>query len=166
MADDIAIFTVDPGGSTGVTWGVYSLRCSLVKNAMASRTEAGSITIEGSEAVQVNKLWDLWHTFEADNLGARKIELVIEDFILLPKIHTPGKEGISPVRIAWGLVGYIWGQNDLVGDPDPIWQSASIGMRFNTRQMLEQWGCWIKGREHERAAYAHAGARLMRLYQS
>jgi hypothetical protein len=139
MADDIAIFTVDPGGSTGVTWGVYSLRCSLVKNAM---------------------------TFEADNLGARKIELVIEDFILLPKIHTPGKEGISPVRIAWGLVGYIWGQNDLVGDPDPIWQSASIGMRFNTRQMLEQWGCWIKGREHERAAYAHAGARLMRLYQS
>ena len=162
----IGIFTIDPGGHSGLTWGIYDLARPLVKEAMRTRKFSSSTTVEGNEDEQLQEYIIHWDAFtkKCDEWDVYR-ELVIEDFSLLPGSHTPGKEGISPVRHAWVFVGYLWGRDNPFA-PTPIWQLPSIGMRYNERKMLESWGAWIKGRPHERAAFAHAGARLMRLYQN
>jgi hypothetical protein len=160
---EVGIFAIDPGGSTGVAWGYYDLSRDTVAEAMQKREMSGSCTITGDEQHQIEKLSDQWYNFNTDHMGG-DIELVIEDFSLVPGSHTPGKVGISPVRIAWGFLGYIWGYNAEIGAPTPIWQLAAKGMRFNTQQMLKRWDAWVVGKEHERAAFAHTGARLMDLY--
>lgn len=159
------IFSIDPGGSTGVAWGVFNLEEKLVKDAMRNRRVSGSQTITGNEEIQLAQLVTLWDDFvyKCDRLDIA-YDLVIEDFSLLPKSHKPGKEGISPVRYAWYFVGFIHGR-DMPIAQDVCWQLPGVGLRYNTKQMLDNWGCWVKGREHERAAWAHVGARLMRLYQ-
>lgn len=159
---EVGIFAVDPGGSTGVAWGVFNLRQPLVKDAMRYRKDSDSATITGTEQQQIPLIADMWYNF---NEREGRNELVIEDFVLRPGIHKPGKEGISPVRYGWGLAGYLWGLNDEIGNPKIVWQSPSKGMRYNERQMLENWHAWIVGREHERAAFAHVGARLMDIFQ-
>lgn len=166
---EVGIFSIDPGAHTGVTWGIYPLDAELVKLAMRGRVESGSTTIEGSERQQTNQLFTLFTKFATDHMGT-KIELVIEDFSLTPGPHTPGKEGISPVRYAWAFVGFLWGWEESVGNPGNkqkvIWQLPSNAMRYNTKKMLTNWNAWVVGREHERSAFAHVGARLMELYKS
>jgi hypothetical protein len=162
--DPIGIFAVDPGGHTGIAWGIFDQRQPLVKDAMLDRQASDSETIAGDEAEQLAQLVEIWDVFN-DKCAKLKIpvDLVIEDFSLLPKAHKPGKEGISPVRYAWVFVGYLWGREQ-TNTPEVHWQLPGVGLRYNTRQMLVNWDCWVKGRDHERAAYAHIGARLMRIY--
>lgn len=158
----LGIFTIDPGGHTGMSWGIYNMNAGLVKTAMRTRTHSASTTIVGDELEQLDLTlmhYDLFMDVCADE--GVPCELVIEDFSLLPGSHTPGKEGISPVRHAWVFVGYLWSRADF--DQQIIWQLPGVGMRYNTRQMLENWHCWIVGKEHERAAFAHAGARLQKI---
>lgn len=162
----VGIFAIDPGGSTGVAWGWYSLDKDTVADAMKERRMSKSVTVTGDEKKQIVTLEYLWHEFCTDHMPGKDehVELVMEDFSLVPGSHVPGKEGISPVRISWGFLGYIWGLDGDAGDPNPVWQSAAKGMRFNTQQMLKRWDAWIVGKQHERAAFAHVGARLMDLY--
>lgn len=157
----IGIFSMDPGGHTGISWGIYDLRAGLVKDCMRSRKHSDSVTIEGDEYEQLDLTLLLYDGFrEVCFDDGVNCELVIEDFSLLPGSHTPGKEGISPVRHAWVFVGYLLCRDSR---PNVIWQLPGVGMRYNTRQMLTNWDAWIVGKEHERSAFAHAGARLMKI---
>lgn len=163
MSRYLGIFTIDPGGHTGMSWGIYDMKAGLVKDCMRKRKFSGSVTITGDEQVQLAQMLTYYDDFaELCNEEEIRYELVIEDFSLLPGSHTPGKEGISPVRYAWVLVGYLWCREQPV-IPDVIWQLPGVGMRYNNRQMLTNWGAWIVGKEHERAAFAHAGARLQKI---
>jgi hypothetical protein len=165
-ANHIGIFAIDPGAHTGVAWGAFPLDANLVKDAMVERICANSTTIVGTEQAQILKLTVLYHDFQRKLLDIKvpHFDLVIEDFSLLPGAHTPDKEGISPVRYAWGFVGYIWGQQQ-IDIPEVHWQLPSNAMRYNQRKFHDSYNTWVKGREHERAAWAHVAARLFKLYQ-
>jgi hypothetical protein len=146
-----------------MSWGIYDMKAGLVKDCMRKRKFSGSVTIIGDEVVQLAQMLTHYDDFvELCDDEEIRCELVIEDFSLVPGSHTPGKEGISPVRYAWVLVGYLWARDKSLA-PEVIWQLPGVGMRYNTRQMLTNWDAWIVGKEHERAAFAHAGARLHRI---
>jgi hypothetical protein len=166
LENHIGIFAVDPGGHTGVAWGAFPLDANLVKDAMVGRICAHSVTITGNEPDQIEQLVALYAEFLIKLFDEKitRSDLVIEDFSLTPGSHTPGKEGISPVRYAWGFVGYLWGQQG-INHPPVNWQLPSNAMRYNSRKFHDSYNTWVKGREHERAAWAHIAARLFKLYQ-
>ena len=39
-------------------------------------------------------------------------------------------------------------------------QTASMGMKWHQRKFHESYNTWIRGKEHEREAWAHVAARL------
>lgn len=168
----LAIFSVDPGGSTGVAWGIVNLRADTVVDAMRERTHDGSTTITAGrieklkswpfqQAVryQVKTIMELYDQFLAEFLresrhGDIDIEFVCEHFILTggPARHKPGIEGIFPAFLVGALIQ--------AHEDEVILQSAGVGMKWNTRQHLDRYAAWIRGREHERAAFAHMAARV------
>lgn len=166
-----AIFAVDPGGSTGVAWGLFDDTAETVKDAMRSRTMSGSATVhcgrvEGSKQEiqrivrrQVDEIDQIFVDFtrELDGAkGAPDLEIVAEHFVLTAAPHhKPGVEGIFPAFLLGALM-ITWQDEEEI-----ILQTASTGMKWNHRKYHDSWTTWIRGREHERAAFAHIGARLM-----
>jgi hypothetical protein len=163
---------IDPGGHTGVAWGLFDDRARLVEVAMREGSFKESATIEGDEYEQMELLYQLWTDFKAECVNVRcldpdKVELVAEDFILKPGYHKPGKEGISPARILWAFEGYRRGRaakfrRDKHISP-LILQTPGDAARYNKRTILTSWDCWIRGKEHERAAFAHIGLRMHKI---
>lgn len=101
------------------------------------------------------------HEIELDN-----IDLVLEDFILLPGPHAGGKDGVASVRITWGIVGYQMGVANEFSRRHrnyhitPItWQTPSQQGRI-TDEWLRKNGVWVKGRDHENTAVKHIVVRL------
>jgi hypothetical protein len=162
----VGIFAIDPGQHTGISTGIFDLTLPLVKEAMRGREHSVSNTITGHEWPQIYELHRLFDDFY--NLCHKQlvtqIELVIEDFSLVPGGHTPGKEGVSPIRFGWGFAGYLKGL-DPHADYTLTWQLPSAAMRYNTKEHLQNWDAWIRGRPHERAAFAHVGLRLFSLFK-
>jgi hypothetical protein len=173
MLNRKAIFAVDPGGSTGVAWGIVDMRSDTVVEAMSTRTHSGSATItvgriermtpkQFQKAVrdQVYAIQRLWEKFTSDALcefdkhGDVEIEYVIEHFVLTGgAYHKPGVEGIFPAFMVGALI--------MVNPAEEIiLQTAGKGMKWNTRAHLTRYDAWIVGREHERAAFAHKAARI------
>lgn len=160
---------IDPGLSTGIAWGLFDDRARLVQDAMRDGSFKESTTIEGDEYEQMEALFEIWGSFKNTCVNQRcldpdKVELVAEDFILRPGHHKPGKEGISPARMLWAFEGYRRGRADKFRRPKHvsplILQNPDQAMRYNKRRILGSWDCWIVGKEHERAAYAHIGLRM------
>lgn len=163
-----AIFAVDPGGSTGVAWGVFNDKADTVVDAMSNRELSGSTTIhlhriEGSTPAaiianirnQTAEVSKLWSRFLLDlPQGAMQIDFVLEHFVLTSAPHhKPGVEGIFPAFLVGSILWEV--------SPEPvILQTAGKGMKWNKRPHLERYDAWIIGKEHERAAFAHIAARL------
>jgi hypothetical protein len=163
------IFCVDPGETTGVAWGIVDEKTSLrAITAVKERQEAGSTTLKGDEASQIRNLYRLWTAFKRDCvrrfLEPAWIDLVVEDFTLYPG-ERPGKATTSPERIAWGFEGYRMAMydryrpqlaRDEVAHFSPTrWQKSGAAHRFTTQEILKEADAWIRGREHERSAFAH-----------
>ena len=174
MTRRLAIFACDPGGSTGLAWGIVDLRADTVIEAMANRTHSGSDTItygrieklksdKFQEAVilQVDHIMSHWDRFldeymsEYEKHGDIDIEFVCEHFVLTggQARHKPGVEGIFPAFLIGALINRIY--------PDTlVLQTAGMGMKWNKRDHLTRYNAWVRGREHERAAFAHMAARM------
>lgn len=169
----LAIFSCDPGGATGIAWGIVDLRSETVVEAMTERTHSGSATIgagriekmkppQFQEAIRkqvgdIQKFWDRFVTefmYEYDRHGDIDVEFVCEHFVLTGgRGHKPGIEGIFPAFMVGALI---------MANPDEtlILQTASKGMKWNKRDHLTAYNAWVVGREHERAAFAHFAARV------
>jgi hypothetical protein len=167
------IFAVDPGGHTGVAWGVIDTGESMVKSAMLRRELSGSATLAGPERDQIRELYDGWTKFKrlcvvGNNIPTEQLSLVFEDFVLRGGQHAGGKDGTMPERVAWGFEGYRMARRDVWGKrpahyTEIIWQQAGQASRFGTRPRLESWNAWIRGKEHERSAWAHFAVRVAKL---
>ena len=164
-----AIMAIDPGISTGVAWGLFETEGTTVRESMTTKQKSGSTTIIGTEMEQAKALYELWHQFkigavQQHGIAPDDVELIIEDFSLFPGGHAGGKEGVAPARVGWAFEGYRQGRaakyrNDKHISP-AIWQLPNA---LRNRKLLKKWDCWIRGREHERAAWCHVGERLRKV---
>lgn len=159
------LFVVDPGGHTGIAWGIINPKARTSIDAIANRLFSGSETIEGDtfeQAVAIYRLWTKWkrecvhqHFIKPD-----LVELIFEDFTLRGGQMPAGKVPIEPARITCAFEGYRMAMRDswhkgLRHYTPIIFQQAGDGKRYQTRERLTAAGAWIRGREHERTAFAH-----------
>lgn len=155
-----ALFCVDPGGSTGLSWAVVDLQTDTVAEAMRRREARGSATVTGNEFQQIDRIVNRYDEF-VGQLQGEPLDLIIEDWNPLGKRT---KEGSSPARIAWGLLGYLYGRG--MGDGVSIVWVQPDAQRFSTQARLRPCDAWVVGRDHERASYALMIARLHKLMGS
>jgi len=164
------IFAVDPGGHTGIAWCILNERHQgYAWEAVRDRQHSASCTIDGTEREQIRALYILWTSFKRRCVKTHQMEpgwidLVVEDFVLFPG-EKPGRQTTIPERVAWGFEGYRMAMYDKYRPQlDPprkhmsptIWQKSAAASRFfKDRELMTQADCWIKGREHERSAFAH-----------
>jgi hypothetical protein len=165
------ILAIDPGNSTGVAWGIFDETAQTVADAMRQRLDSASTTVSGDELTQAQEIFRLWALFKERCVNYRlldpsNVELVIEEFNLIPGLHAGGADGISPARIGWAFEGYRLGRANKYHRKKhvskAIWQPASA-MRY--KKQLRSWDAWVRGKDHERSAYCHIGARLMTLFK-
>lgn len=168
-----AIFAVDPGGSTGVAWGIFQDDAETVKVSMRERTHSDSVTfssgrVEGKNPAKfqaiirehVGNVIEYFNWFVAEaympeyERDGLPLEFVCEHFVLTPSPrHKPGVEGIFPAFLVGALI-------QAMDVEEIILQTASTGMKWNVRKHLDAYDAWIVGKEHERSAFAHIAGRL------
>jgi hypothetical protein len=180
-----AIFAVDGGNATGLAWGIFDDRARSVEEAVKNRLHSGSMTINhrvrrnGKMVVedphddmqQIARIMKEFILFKRKavnecRLNPEWVDLVIEDFILMPGQHSGGRDGVASVRIAWGLTGLQMGmwteyarRHKHFHVSEPIWQPPSVMGRVKDDH-LRRYGVWVPGRDHERAAWRHICFRL------
>jgi len=172
------VFALDPGGSSGLAMGVFDVSPSTpIDESLRRGLNKQSVTVEGDEYEQIKLISDFWMTFYRDcvhggMMDPSTIEFVCEDFIQRPG-GSGGKEGQSPIRVMWGVEGFRMGRaaefrgrhksKAKILAPRMILQTPSDAAAFGSSERLKNWGCWVKGREHERAAWKHVGLRVARV---
>lgn len=188
-----AIYAIDPGNATGVARGVFDTSSKTVEEAIKSGVGVSSFSLNHrarrqGQKVLVDTLDDVVGNvpysdmYQAQILYAEfrrwkqlivldtkvepdDVELVIEDFILMPGPHAGGKDGISPVRVAWAIAGIQQGiaiSNRHHHISPIIWQPPSKQGQVSDER-LKKLGLWVPGRDHERSAMKHLVARLSTL---
>ena len=164
------IFCIDPGQSTGVAWGVLNEKWKgYAWEAVRDRINSASTTVTGDEQTQIRQLYQTWSAFKRacvrqGQMEPDWIDLVVEDFVLFPG-EKPGRNTTWPERVAWGFEGYRMAMFDrhrphaqpALRHITPItWQKSAAASRFfKDRDLMTNAGCWIRGRDHERSAFAH-----------
>jgi hypothetical protein len=159
------IFCVDPGASTGVAWGILNEKDETAIKAVSERMYSSSLTLQGTEQEQIRDLYAFWTGFkkscvQGHCMEPETIDLVIEDFVLFPG-EKPGRATTIAERVAWGFEGYRMAMFDhwrarWPKHYTPIsWQMSGAANRFTKREILTQADAWIRGKEHERSAFAH-----------
>lgn len=160
----IGLFCIDPGGHTGVAWGIVDERSSLAAEAVKNRIHSRSVTFDGDPMEQARALYAHWVKFkqlcvQGGLLDPDQIELVIEDFVLYGGPHAGGRDGTAPLPIIWAFEGYRWGKYEGYRTRKHItpitFQKSSQAFTYKSRKRLESAGAWIVGKEHERSAFSH-----------
>ena len=180
-ASNFGLFSVDPGGSSGTAWGVFDCggRKNTVMAAMDSKSFVNSDTITGDEITQARAIAKRWSGFldmcvNSLMLPLGNVHLICEDWTLEPRFRSKGKDTTIPLRIIWALNGYRYGQADEfdrngwgpIYQPDMIMQPVNLVKTYATDERLKMWGCWIRGKEHERDAWRHIAYRIAKLQQA
>lgn len=166
---------MDPGGTTGVAWGIFDLS-DTIAHALRTKRRAGSESFKGDPVDQIHPLAKLWGEFRnlchfTYGIPVDQIDLVIEDWIVRPKVVLTGHTPVLPVMISWGVIGYRMGardeyENNYRGPTAPlevIWQQPGPAMNLGTSARLKSWDCWPVGRPHEREAWCHVALRIATL---
>lgn len=160
----VGIFTIDPGGSTGLAWSILNPRSRLAADAMRDRIKSGSATVTGTPVEQARAIWGFWSVFFNECVVVGRMEpqsvfLVAEDFVLRAGAVAGGKDGTAPERILYAFEGYRQGRYDTYRKRKYIapllLQQAGAAHRFKNQRMLKPVNAWIRGREHERSAFSH-----------
>lgn len=172
---NIGVLSVDPGGKTGVAWGIFN---PLVSPWDALRTQmlTGSITVEGAPRNQITEVATLWSSFfntavNNARLPPDRVFLVVEDFIYSGANTYSGDSGMISTAIIWGIEGYRLGRRDeWLSRPGPkarrkaemppmILQTASQAKSFATAKRFRDEGLWVRGwagkDEHIFSAWQH-----------
>jgi hypothetical protein len=172
---NIGIFAVDPGGKTGVAWGIFDPGAPRgVRESLRNKLRAGSDTIQGDERHQISQIANSWMEFynlcvRQGQLPPQNVWLVVENFIYTGASYS-GKSAAISTSLIWGLEGYRMGRRDewlkhkrgKSYFPQMYLQLAADAHQFGTDELLKDTGLWIPGREHERSAWRHVATFLNR----
>lgn len=180
----VGVMAVDPGGTTGVAWGVHNVRRKGIKEVLASGRRYGTAEATGGEPYQAAKIVEIWNWF-AGMCGRHRIPctLVFEDFVLRPRTSgaSAARSGLTPVRITELVRGMLIAQagmlregvaGDGLGEPGFIFacdigadqivlQQPSNAKSFATNDRLKRWGVYEKGSDHKRDAMRHLALYLV-----
>ena len=164
MKTRIGVFAIDPGGTTGCAWGVFTWKGTVGKT-VAEGPLLGSAQVSGSDELQhASEVLALLRQFSAlcSRAGVRRVEVVIEDFVLRPQIATKGREMLSPVRITALLEGLYCGLNEK--RLEYTLQGPSEAKGFATNERLAKWGVQTHGGgRHAKDAWRHIAVYLAKL---
>jgi hypothetical protein len=162
-----AVMAIDPGGSTGVAWGVFHDDAETVQEAISGKFCTGQRTYEGYPRQQVNDICRLWRRLYMEwvfglGIAPEDCHMVIEDIIISPTTP-PGKDVKQAIEIGRGIYYYRLGsahehERWNCGWVPPVrvsWQTPAQASSFARKERLKDWGVWIRGKEHERSAWKH-----------
>lgn len=125
------VMAMDPGGTTGVAWALF-------KNDWTMEVESWKCCQVpcADENEGVDRLLKLIGRTGPDIL-------VLEDFILLPKIHTMDRSGIAPARINAKIDWEVWKGKDewMFSPPEIVYQMPSERMVIRD-DWLKRKGLW------------------------
>jgi hypothetical protein len=177
---NLAVFAIDPGGATGIAWGIFDPAASI-EDALRGRMNAGSATVSGDARTQIREIAGWWQAFYRQCVGSaclpsERVWLVCEDFVYAPGVNYEGDSAKISTALIWGLEGYRMGRRDQwlesgrgrsskVRMPSIILQTASQAKTFATNARLKDWDVWVVGKDHERSAWQHVAYFLMRAKQ-
>lgn len=173
---NIGVFGCDPGGHTGLAWGIFDHRAKGgVAEALQTRMNAGSATVTGDERQQIREVTEIWRSFysacvRSALLPPDHVWLVFEDFIMRPGQTAGGRDSTIPLALIWGIEGYRMGRADEWSEnnrgplhvPSLVLQTAGQASSFATAERLKEWDLWVRGREHERSAWKHVALFVQR----
>lgn len=176
---NIGIFSCDPGGATGLAWGIFDpFAQGGMAEVIATRMNDGSATVTGDERTQIREVSELWLAFyrqcvRSACLPPGQVRFVCENFIIKPGQTGGGKDMSISTSIIWGVEGYRMGRADEWKEhrrgklvmPPMVLQLANQASTYATNQRLKDWNLWVKGREHERSAWRHVALYLARYKQ-
>lgn len=169
----LAVMAVDPGGTTGIAWGVFNLHHESIVDILDDREFDGDDEITGPEvwqAVQIVERWIDFEMFARIKFNCHESVLVFEDFVLRVGKGTSDRVGISPVRITSLVEGML--TNKYVGTSHPmseeLWflsqrlkgvplklQQPGAAKGFATKERLQRWNLWTGTGRHARDAWRH-----------
>lgn len=168
-ATSVAIFSIDPGGTTGCAKALIDLRQITVQRSMkraVMKRNVDTWVVHGSSHEQAWKISQqivdflFYAHIEKSVIENRNFFIVREDF----HIQQMGAD-LSPVEVSAGIETLMfgafkdrWGKDGFLQK-----QSASEAKGFCTDKMLDKWGL-LKGRTpHERDALRHMARRIDKL---
>lgn len=155
----VGLFCLDPGVSTGIAWAVVDTNSNLAADAMRTRKRTGSTTIQGTPMQQAMKIHDLWESYLAGCVKESiPCHLISEEFVLSPMSSASGRDATMPERVMWAFEGYRHGKHSLRRSrhlAKLVLQRSGAASRYNSQAMLKPVAAWIRGKEHERSAFAH-----------
>lgn len=177
-----AVMAVDPGGTSGVAWGVYDLSCDGIADVLASGEHAGCDQVTGeSELYHADQLARKWWEFErvvAANYALVIPTLVWESFVLRIGEGSSDPKGLSPVRITaltQGMFNVMYSGLNLSSLSEEDWecgreltypvqeyQSPANAKAFAKKERAQRWGIWQKGMPHATDAMRHLALHLAR----
>lgn len=155
------IVAVDPGGHTGVAFGVrdgsgFKVGKTLEINSLMGDyfcgREDGGILSLGVETVK----WLKGRDGVGNGRKDRRI-LIFEDFVVYPgrsATGASGRSGLSPVWVTGWLLGYVC-RSELSVD-EVCYQGAGDAKRVVSDDRLRDMGLWVAGSTHIRDALRHA----------
>lgn len=172
----LGLMAVDPGGTTGLAWGIFDTDGDGIADMLASGVSVGSAEATGSEQWQAARIVDHWLEFRDLCSGlSYPCELVIEDFVLRPGRATADRAQLAPVRVTSLIEGMLC-NHDLgkdTGHGEETWnylrewivtkiviQQVSAAKSFATKDRMQRWGIWQVGMRHSRDAWRHIALRL------
>lgn len=160
VPDRIAVFTFDPGGTTGVAWGVMKPEQTL--NETLNGAELASCDITGDYKQQAGKLYDLWTGLVYNWNVEREISLddtyCVSEGFSLSRIGSRDKVGLYPVWIAAMFEGLVWNEGVRVEYQEPSTKGRSTSAR------MKRWGIWERGvSEHRKDAMRHLAYKVNKL---
>jgi hypothetical protein len=163
--ETIGAMVVDPGGTTGLLWGVFKLEgentYAMVRDGIHKRMEVRYRDMDDwreneiSAAEHIAQQWLELTFYWTVECGIPKEHqfLVIEDFILDPvnsARFTKDRSMLSPVRITCHIQGMLYQY-----DPQYVFQMPSMAQQI-TSERLKRHDLWYVGSEHCRLVTKHA----------
>lgn len=164
----VGIFAVDPGSTTGIAYGIVTMKGDT-KEILADKLTVAHVDCHDqrvppqlAEQTGIHGLEEFfvkWNKFcMGKHIPVNRRYLIIEDFVLRETgIGSTNREGLSPVRVTSGLLALItgWGGNI-------VFQSASDAKGSMPNDRLRSAGLWVRGLEHGRDAVRHAATWVRR----
>jgi hypothetical protein len=150
-----AVFTVDPGGTTGVFAGWVELKSTRRETLTDGLLKSKSTEVTGDYIKQARTLLALLYRFNfacnEANLPLQRRHVVVEDFQARPDQFT------HHLTSCWvgGAFAMAYEMSGLGKAADITWQQPSDAKRLATNERLRSWGLWQVGSDHKRDAARH-----------
>jgi len=173
---NVAVFAVDPGGATGLAWGIFD-PTQEIGACLRGRMDAGSTTVDGDIPTQIRAVAQEWqkffrHAVNVSRLPVDHVWYVCENFTYTGANYG-GESAVISTALIWGIEGYRMGTADerksrrggrRTAMPQMILQEAGQASAAARNAWLKEWGVWVVGKEHERSAWKHV-AYFLKRYQ-